>query len=247
MPTEPPKVDWEQAKRCLAALHRESPAFLSQALLIGGAACWFYRYSLQRAADPEFPVPPRTPAQDLLWLSKDLDFTAIFSADALTLLPRLSRQDREIRREFLQVEGVRLGFAQVGLTIDPEEAMQRCWVGSFAADSGMKVEFFVADPVTLYREKLALTERRNAPADSLHLALLAEFVRREVCLRAEQLGEPDALALAKQALNFLTLVRDRAPDLLADERVRRRVNTRLERKDRSLTETNARFLRELVA
>jgi len=42
-------VDWERVKACLVTLHREAQPFLSRALLIGGAACWFYRHLLERA------------------------------------------------------------------------------------------------------------------------------------------------------------------------------------------------------
>jgi len=222
MPTEAPKVDWERVKACLVALHREARPFLSRAMLIGGAACWFYRHLLERAADPDFPVPVASPGDEARWLSKDLDFTGIFSADAEALLPQLLTRDAN-GREYLAVEGVRLGFAQVGLTIDPEAARETCWVAQVTGPDGEPVEFFVADPVTLYREKFALTERRNAPADSLHLALLREFVRHEVCVQASALLAGQALADAKWTLNFLLQVRDRAGEVLDDDRVRRRL------------------------
>jgi hypothetical protein len=164
MPTEPPKVDWERAKLCLASLQHESPAFLRQALLIGGAACWFYRHSLLRADDPDFRVPLLSQELEAKWLSKDLDFTGIFSGDAFALLPQLTVRDAGNR-----------------------EYMQHCRVVRFTGPAGEVVEFFVADPVTLYREKLALVQRRNAPADPLHLAVLAEYVRLETCQHSEQL------------------------------------------------------------
>lgn len=222
MPTEAPRVDWERVKACLVTLHREARPFLSRALLIGGAACWFYRNLLERAADPDFPVPVTSPDDEARWLSKDLDFTGIFSGDAEALMPWLVTRD-ERGREYLAVEGVRLGFAQVGLTIDPEAARESCWVAQISGPAGEPVEFFVADPVTLYREKLALTERRNAPADSLHLALLREFLRHEVCVQADALLAGQPLADAKWTLNFLLQVRDRAGEVLDDDRVRRRL------------------------
>lgn len=246
MPTEPPKVDWERAKLCLAALHHESPAFLRRALLIGGGACWFYRHSLRRADDPDFRVPSLAPELEAIWLSKDLDFTGIFSGDAFALLPQLAVRDEQ-QREFLQVEGVRLGFAQVGLTIDPEEAMQHCRVARFTGTDGQPVECFVADPVTLYREKLALVERRNAPADPLHLVVLADYVRLEICQRAEQLCAKTTLTEMKMALNFLRLVASRAPELPRDERVARRVDASLQRHASSVSPVDGKFLRELLA
>jgi hypothetical protein len=246
MPTEPPKVDWERAKLCLAALHHESPAFLLRALLIGGGACWFYRHSLRRADDPDFRVPSLPPELEAIWLSKDLDFTGIFSGDAFALLPQLAVRDEQ-QREYLQVEGVRLGFAQVGLTINPEEAMQHCRVVRFTGPAGEAVEFFVADPVTLYREKLALVQRRNAPADPLHLAVLAEYVRLETCQHSEQLCAAATLTEKKTSLNFLRLVAGRASELPTDERVVRRVNATLQRHSGTVSPADEKFLRELVA
>lgn len=182
MPTEPPKVDWERAKLCLASLQHESPP--------SPADRWSRLLVLPpffaRADDPDFRVPLLSQELEAKWLSKDLDFTGIFSGDAFALLPQLTVRDAG-NREYLQVEGVRLGFAQVGLTINPEEAMQHCRVVRFTGPAGEVVEFFVADPVTLYREKLALVQRRNAPADPLHLAVLAEYVRLETCQHSEQL------------------------------------------------------------
>ena len=246
MPTEPPKVDWERAKLCLAALQHESPAFLRRALLIGGGACWFYRHSLRRADDPDFRVPSLAPELEARWLSKDLDFTGIFSGDAFALLPQLAVRDEQ-QREFLQVEGIRLGFAQVGLTIDPEEAMQHCRVVRFTGADGQSVECFIADPVTLYREKLALVERRNAPADPLHLAVLADYVRLEVCQHAERLCAAASLSETKAGLNLLRLVASRAPELPTDERVVRRVSESLQNHASTVSPADEKFLRELVA
>lgn len=246
MPTEPPKVDWERAKLCLASLQHESPAFLRQALLIGGAACWFYRHSLLRADDPDFRVPLLSQELEAKWLSKDLDFTGIFSGDAFALLPQLTVRDAG-NREYLQVEGVRLGFAQVGLTINPEEAMQHCRVVRFTGPAGEVVEFFVADPVTLYREKLALVQRRNAPADPLHLAVLAEYVRLETCQHSEQLCAAATLTEKKTSLNFLRLVAGRAPELPTDERVVRRVKATLQSHAAIISPADEKFLRALVA
>jgi hypothetical protein len=219
-------VDWERVKSCLVVLHREARPFLSRALLIGGGACWFYRHLLERSADPDFPVPVSSPDDEARWLSKDLDFTGIFSADAEALMPGLMTRDSR-GREYPAVGGVRLGFAQVGLTIDPEAARESCWVAQVGGPDGQPVEFFVADPVTLYREKLALTERRNAPADSLHLALLREFLRHEVCTRAAALVAGQSLSETKWTLNFLLLVQNRACEVLDDDRVRRRLGEAL--------------------
>ncbi len=238
-------MDWEQVKRCLAALHRQFQPFLSRALLIGGGACWFYRNALRHAADPDFRGPDLPPNVEARWLSKDLDFTGIFSGDAMELMPQLVERDSN-QRAHLAIEGVRLGFAQVGLTIDPEEARLRCRVGRFTASDGGTVEFFVADPVTLYREKLALTQRRNSPADPLHLDLLSEYLRYEICQQAERLCAAVTLAETKTALNFLELVRERAPEVLNDDRVRRRIGSALAANAGRVNPPDAEFLQDLA-
>ncbi|MCI0541258.1 MAG: hypothetical protein L0Z50_39160 [Verrucomicrobiales bacterium] len=50
-------VDWEAIKRCFRLLHQSGRPFLGRGLLIGGAACWFYRIQLRKANDPDFKVP----------------------------------------------------------------------------------------------------------------------------------------------------------------------------------------------
>ena len=73
------------------------------------------------------------------------------------MLPALIQTDSDGNR-MLKVNGVRIGFAQVGVTFDPEEAFTRARVGQFL-DGPDLVEFLVIDPVTLYREKQAAAER----------------------------------------------------------------------------------------
>ena len=104
-------VDWEQIKRCFVELHRTAKPFLGRALLIGGAACWFYRNQLQQANDPDFKVPKLSPETESKWLSRDIDFTGIFSQDATELLPKQIVVDAE-NRKHVEVAGVRIGFAQ---------------------------------------------------------------------------------------------------------------------------------------
>lgn len=246
MPTDPPTVDWDRVKGCLAVLHRDARPFLSRALLIGGAACWFYRNALRHAGDPDFTVPRLPRDLEDKWLSRDLDFTGIFSGDAMALMPQHVFTDTAGRR-YLSVDSVRLGFAQAGLTIDPEEARLLCRVGRFTSATGDSVEFFVADPVTLYREKLALTQKRNSPADALHLALLTEYLRYETCQQAARLSTARTLVDVKVALNALELVRDRAREVLNDDRVRRRIETSLATRTAPVNPADEQFLRSLVA
>jgi hypothetical protein len=222
------KHDWPALKRCLARLHREARPFLGRALLIGGGACLFYRARLAAAGDPDFTVPTLAPEAEQLWLSKDLDFTGVFSGDALELIPQFVTRD-SAGREFLEVEGVRLGFAQVGLTIDPERALETARTGEFEAD-GALVHFLVADPVTLYREKQALVLRRNQPGDALHLALLHDYLAWEITVAAGELLTESTLLPVPEARLHTTLLTDashRVPEILRDARIQSRLGQHL--------------------
>jgi hypothetical protein len=214
-------VNWELAKRVLAALHQEAPVILAQAVIIGGVSCWFYRQLLAKAGDPDFKVPDLSPAQNTLWLSKDIDFTNFFPEDARRLLPNHVVRDERGRQQ-LVLEGVPIGFAQVGVTFDPETAFVDAWIGRFqsGADS---IEFRVLDPIALYREKLALSQRRGAEADFMHCSLLAEFLRYETCHQIELLVSADTLANKSAPIKFLTGIRDRALEICRDNRFHRRV------------------------
>ena len=144
------RVDWEGVKACIAALSQLSPSFLTQSVLIGGGACWCYRIQLRNAKDPDFREQGEAEEAQDLWLSKDIDFTGIFRGDAFEMLPRQVVTDSS-GNSYLQVAGVRIGFAQVGVTFDPEEVLSKARLGSFKVD-GQNVQFLVIDPISLYRE-----------------------------------------------------------------------------------------------
>jgi hypothetical protein len=216
------RVDWVGVKRCLSILNRETPTFLSHSLLIGGAACWFYRTQLEAVNDPDFKLPEEATAENL-WLSKDIDFTGIFRADAYEMLSSHVENDPTGNR-ILKVGGIRIGFAQVGVTFDPEEAFQRARVGRFP-DGTTTVQFLVIDPVTLYREKQALAAKRNQPNDHAHLAALTEFLCAEVTKLAESYVQNSSADLSEQneAISFLLEVKGRAPEILQDPRLSNRI------------------------
>ncbi len=200
---------------------------MGRALLIGGGACLFYRARLVAANDPDFRVAPLAPETERHWLSKDLDFTGVFSGDAMELVPQFIVRD-SAGREFLEVEGIRLGFAQVGLILDPERALEMARTGEFETEGGL-VEFLVADPVTLYLEKLALVQRRGQPGDTLHLALLHDYVAWEVTGAAERVlagGELLSVGETRHCIALLTDAAYRAPEIVRDPRIARRFPSR---------------------
>jgi uncharacterized protein (DUF1684 family) len=210
------RVDWSGIKHCLAVLHRASPEFLERAILIGGAACWFYRITLQRS-DPHWFAQCFPADNAATWLSKDIDFTGVFRGDAFEMLPSLTIRDHT-GQKFLEANGMRLGFAQVGVTFDPEESFLKARVAEFVSEDEHRdtVRFLVMDPVTLYIEKQALAARRNQPHDRVHFELLAEYLKWEFIRTSEKYAEaPDnSVAENQAALALLLDVKKRALEIV---------------------------------
>lgn len=222
-PSGPAKrVNWNAAKLCLAEIQREAPILLQQAVVIGGVACWFYRSLLADVNDSDFTVPNFSEIQESHWLSKDLDFTNFFAEDARQLLKQHVVSDNQ-QRKFVEVAGVPIGFAQVGLTFDPDSAWTESWIANFDVD-GTPVECRVLDPISLYREKLSLSQRRRSESDQMHCALVAEFLRYHICKLAETLGSANNVAERTLPVKFLLSIRDRASEVCRDPRVTKRLN-----------------------
>lgn len=221
MQTDERKVDWEQTKKCLALVDKSSKEFLRQALLIGGAACMFYRNQLFKVKDPDFPVLP-VKGQDT-WLSRDIDFTGIFSQDALKLLPNNIRDFDG--QKFIVIDGVRFGFAQAGVTFDPAEAFENAWVGMIKAN-GEQVEFLVIDPVTLYFEKCKLCAQRGSKHDLLHKQVLFDFIAYKLVNGAEMLLKDSKLPIteSKNILQLWKQTKSKTPEILQDGRLLNRLN-----------------------
>jgi hypothetical protein len=220
--TEDRKVDWEQIKRCLALIDKSSKDFLRQALIIGGAGCLFYRHQLFKANDPDFQIPPSTPEEEKRWLSRDIDVTGIFSEDAFLMLPHFV--EVHDGNKYIVVDGVRFGFVQAGVTIDPEEAIENAWVASITVD-GRKVEFLVADPVTLFFEKLKLCVQRGLKNDFMHRELLFNFIAYDLARGAEKLFSEPSLSVAesKNIFRQWNKVKNKTPEIFQDKRLRKRV------------------------
>lgn len=215
-------VDFDRLRACLATLSAEYPDFLRRAVLIGGGACWFYRAMLERGTDPDFKVPSFTTEEESRWLSKDMDFTGLMAHEAGDLMPDRWVPD-ETGRRHLSINGVRLGFAQMGFWLDAETARQTCRRGRVLGPNGTPVDFLVVDPIALYREKQYAAERRNAPGDRPHLALLREFLRREAVRQVDELLRDPSLDRERECVDFLRRLRDTDAEILRDGRVRRRM------------------------
>ena len=66
----PEKIySWDGIRDDLKRIHAHNPDFLPNTVLVGGAACWYYRLALTRAADADFQVPNYTPSEEDVWLS----------------------------------------------------------------------------------------------------------------------------------------------------------------------------------
>jgi hypothetical protein len=224
------QVNWDTAKRCFKLLSERSPAFFSDAVLIGGLSCWFYRNILTNRNDPDFPAPPYSEQEERLWLSKDIDFTNIDRTALASSLPDLATADGGIA-----IGGIPIGFAQVGLTIDAETAWRDSWIAALPGG----VEVRVLDPIKLYREKQALVRKRGTPTDQLHLRLLEQFLASEVALQAEVLIERANQEGKTLGRTFLTDVNGYASEILANLKVSARLaavakNQELSRGERQL-------------
>jgi hypothetical protein len=189
---------------------------------------------LRKANDPDFRVAEVSEQSENRWLSKDIDFTGIFSGDAMQLLPHRIVADTNGRKH-LEIEGVRLGFAQVGVTFDPEEVLQNAQIGAFR-DGPENVEFLVIDPVRLYREKQALSDRRNQPNDLLHYGLMRDYLCWRLVADAERfLAAAGNLPVAesKQLISFVLSVEQKASELFSDQHLTQRLVPRLGRNEAS--------------
>src|SRR6266478_5422694 len=64
---------WDGIREGLKRIATHNPDFLPNTVLVGGAACWYYRLALRKANDADFPVPDYTPDEESVWLSEAKD------------------------------------------------------------------------------------------------------------------------------------------------------------------------------
>ena len=179
-----PEADysWDSAQKALSRIAAHNPDFLPNTVLVGGAACWYYRLALQKAADIDFPVPEYTPEEEGLWLSKDLDFMGESAAEVSELIG----QPCPPMGTLIQYAGATLDFLDQGLLMTPELA-NRTARKAKAGD----LEFYIASPSLLFAEKHACTLRKDRPQDRLHREVLGRFLKMELCRRLEQAADLD--------------------------------------------------------
>jgi hypothetical protein len=113
---------------------------------------------------------------------------------------------------YLEIEGVRLGFAQAPEALDPVEAFKKS--RKFKTRAGTK--FAVLDPVRLYRGKQAMLQKGRGKAnDPFHLQIASIYAKFELAEAIKRrLSKPTASSqlrvdrLAKE-------MKDLAPELLS--------------------------------
>ena len=172
----PKLYDWELIRRALRQLDDSFPGLLQSVVLIGGGAAWFYRESLRQWADADFPVPPSSPEEEIIWLSKDVDFMGMTVAEASDLL----KTPWDESTHTFHYAGLEVDFLEEGLVLFPSEALRSARLAQLP-----DVTFNVAEAALLYAEKCALLAGKARPQDRLHHALLARFLRCEFCRQAE--------------------------------------------------------------
>lgn len=211
-----PKVyDWEKVRAALKLLAARFPDFFPDWVLIGGGACWFYRESLRQACDPDFPVPPATPAEEQVWLSKDVDFMGLTVEEAEGLF----RAPFKPETHTISFEGLEVDFLEEGLRLTLRDALTH----AREVHTG-DLTCLVLAPETLFAEKSALLANKERPQDRLHHAVLAQFLKHEFCADLDNPGALDtedwvsrARAVKTADLNFF------AADTRFNERLRHAV------------------------
>ena len=198
-----PKIyDWEKVRAALKLLAAKFPDFFPNWVLIGGGASWFYRESLQRANDRDFPAPACSAAEEQVWLSKDVDFMGLSVAEAEDLFQAPFKPETHT----ISFEGLEVDFLEEGLRLTMQNAisnMREVQAGDFV--------FYVLAPETLFAEKSALLANKERPQDRLHHAVLVQFLKYEFCAdleKSDTLDDDDwifrARAVKTTDLNFFT-------------------------------------------
>jgi len=162
--------DWKSILAGLAQLHRENPQVLERNVLVGGAACLFYRDQLEQINDPDFRVRVYGVEEERSWLSRDADFATTEPAEIPDIAGSLP-----------------LGRLQFGFVLGAEEFKENARNVEVRCDSVL-FTILIADPLDLWREKEAATFRRSRPQDALHLEVLGTTLRWEMARYAEKVA-----------------------------------------------------------
>ena len=179
-----PKIyNWERIRAALKLLAEAFPDEFSNWVLIGGGASWFFRDQLQHANDPDFRVPAYSTDEETAWLSKDVDFMGLTEAEGEALLGSPFKPETHT----ISFRGLEVDFLEEGFRLTLDLALRNS-----REVRTSDFTFYVIDPGVLYAEKAALVASKSRPQDPLHQALLAEFLKYELCTDVERPIELDA-------------------------------------------------------
>ena len=143
-----PKVnDWPAFRRHLKRLADAFPEAFTGWVLIGGGACWFYRTTLERWADADFPAPAFSPEEDAAWLSKDIDFMGLTVQAGEALLAAPFKAESHT----ISFQGIEVDFLEEGVQLTARVATRNA-----RQVRTPEVIFRVADAGDLFAEKLAV-------------------------------------------------------------------------------------------
>ena len=208
-----PKVyDWLRIRADLKRLSERFPDQFVLWQLIGGGACWFYRAYLERVSDPDFRAPTYTAEEEQVWLSKDIDFMGLTTAQAAALFGSPFKPETHT----ITFDGMEIDFLEEGLRLTPQVV-----AASAREIRTSEFVFYAIEASLLYDEKFTLLKVKERPQDRLHCDLLAEFLKYEFCHDTEN---THALSPRK----WLTRARDVKTTNLdffrTDERLQRRLS-----------------------
>ena len=184
---------WDEIRAGLQFIAARNPDFLPNTVLVGRAACWYYRIALSRSGDPDFPVPEYSPTEESVWLSKDLDFMGE-SDDEIS---ELIGEPCPPMGTLVNFGGVTLDFISEGLKMTKQAAHATARRAEVA-----ELSFYLASPSLLFAEKQACVLQKNRPQDPLHREVLARFIKMELCQSLEfpeDLDTKSWLSEAKEA------------------------------------------------
>ena len=219
VPVNSDAVDWSVVKRVLARISEMSGDFLEGNILIGGGAAWFYRSFLEGTNDPDFRVPPFSDEENRIWLSKDIDFIGTKRDEIAGCLGVSSEGDPPVAL----IDGIWIDSPNEGLFITRDRALPTAL--RTALPNG--VEFLVASPILLHREKTELISRKFRPQDRPHLETLLQASRLVLC----QLLEIDAFTKGscRELFRLLKEAQEISPVILKDPVLLRRITAALDR------------------
>jgi hypothetical protein len=164
------KLDWPAILDGLGKLHRENPQVLARDVLVGGAACMFYRDQLEHIIDPDFGPRSFRAEEEEGWLSHDVDFATTDPGG----VPRFAGD-------------IPLGTLQMGLSVHADEFKENARsVELIWRETAFSLK--IADPLDLWREKEHAVARLSRSQDLLHLEVLESIILWEVVHYGEKVA-----------------------------------------------------------